>query len=104
MDVRSLYTRIPNNEGIAATKKRQENYIKKALTTKTITRFLALILMLNNFVLNSKFYLQIKGAMGAICAPAYANIFLAKFEKTHFFPLITDKSIMLFLRHTDDII
>ena len=51
MDVRSLNTSIPNNEGIAATKK---SYIHK-------TTFLALILTLNNFVFNSKFYLQIKG-------------------------------------------
>ena len=67
MDVRSLYTSIPNNEGIAATKKRYDSYIHKTIPTKIITTFLALILTLNNFVFNSKFYLQIKGcAMGTI--------------------------------------
>ena len=47
MDVRSLYTSIPNNEGIAATKKRYDSYIHKTISTKIIT-FLALILTLNN--------------------------------------------------------
>ena len=55
MDVRSLYTSIPNNEGIAATKKRYDSYIHKTIPTKIITTFLALILTLNNFVFNSNF-------------------------------------------------
>ena len=63
MDIRSLYKSIPNNQGIPATKKRYENYIHKTLPTKIILTFLALILTLNNFVLNSKSYLQIKNAM-----------------------------------------
>ena len=58
MDVRSQYTSIPNNEGIAATKKRYDNYIHKILLTKIITTFLALNLTLNKIVFNSKFYLQ----------------------------------------------
>ena len=103
MDLRSLYTSIPNNEGIAATKKRYDNYIHKTIPTKIITKFLALILMLNNFVFNLKFYLQIKGcAMGGICAPAYANILMAEFEQKYVYPLIKDNSI-LFLRYIDDI-
>ena len=75
----------------------------KTLPTKIIT-FLALILTLNNFVFNRKFYLQIKGcAMGKICAPAYANIFMGEFEQKYMYPLIKDKSI-LFLRYIDDIL
>ena len=54
MDVRSLYTSISNNEGIAATKKRYDNVIHNTLPTKIITTFLALILTLNNFVFNLK--------------------------------------------------
>ena len=82
MKVKSLYTSIPNNECIAATKKRYDNYIHKTLPTKTITIFLALIRTLNNFAFNSKFYLQIKGcAMDTNSDPAYANIFMAKFEQ-----------------------
>ena len=40
--------------------------------------------------------------MGTICAPAYANIFMAKFEQKHIYPLIKDKSIP-FLSYIDDI-
>ena len=40
--------------------------------------------------------------MGTICAPAYANIFMAEFEQKYVYPLIKDKSI-LFLRYIDDI-
>ena len=48
---------MPNNEGIATTNKRYENYIYKTLPTKISTAFLALIRTLNNFVFNSEFYL-----------------------------------------------
>ena len=47
VDVRSIYASIPNNEGIAATKKRYDRYIHKTISTKIIT-LLALILTLNN--------------------------------------------------------
>ena len=38
--------------------------------------------------------------MGTICAPAYANIFMAEFEQKCVYLLIKDKSI-LFLRYID---
>ena len=41
-------------------------------------------------------------AMGTICAPAYANIFMAQFEKQHIYPSFKKKSI-LYLRYIDDI-
>ena len=79
MDVQSLYTSIPNNERIASVKKKYDHYLKKTIPTKIITTFLALILTLKNFTFNSKFCLQIKGcAMGTICAPSYANIFMSE--------------------------
>ena len=99
MDVKSLYPSIPNNQGIAATKKRYDSCIHKTLLTKIIATFLALILTLNNFAFNSKFFQQIKGCtMGTICAPAYANIFMTKFEQKYNYLLIKDKTI-LFLHY-----
>ena len=38
--------------------------------------------------------------MGTICAPAYANIFMAEFEQKYIYLLTKDKSI-LFLRYID---
>ena len=80
------------------------NTQKKTLPTKVIVTFLSLILTLNYFTFNSKFYLQTRGcAMGTICAPSYANIFMEHFEKTHIYPLIENKT-KLYLRYIDDII
>ena len=39
---------------------------------------------------------------GTICAPAYANTFMAQFEKQHIYPYIKNKSI-LYLRYIEDI-
>ena len=101
MDVKSLYTSIPNNEGIASVKKKYDHYPNKTIPTKIITTFLALILTLNNFIFNSKFYLQIKGcAMGTICALSYANIFMSEFEEKHIYPLIKNKFV-IYLRYID---
>ena len=81
MDVRSLYTNIPNAEGISAVKRAFDNYSKKITTIKVILIFLALIYTFNNFMFDCIHYLQIKGCtVGTICARAYPNIFIAKFE------------------------
>ena len=71
LDVKSLYTNIPNAEGIKSIKTPLENYSNRTASAKVITTFLALILTLNNFIFNCKNYLQIKGcAMETICAPS----------------------------------
>ena len=89
LDMKSVYTNIPNNEGIKAVREAYDNHPSKTVATKVIITFLSLILTLNNFVFNSINYLQIMGcAMGTICAPAYANIFMAQFEKQYIYPYI----------------
>ena len=81
MDVRSLYTNVPNAEGISAVKRAFSNYSKKTTSTKVITTLLALVLTLNNFVFDCIYYLEtMRCAMGTTCAPAYGNIFIANFE------------------------
>ena len=57
LDVKSLYTNIPNNEGIKAVKESYEKYKEETVSTKVIT-FLSLILTLNNFVFNCTHYLK----------------------------------------------
>ena len=102
MDVRSLYTNIPNDEGIQAVRE-QLNASSSRLPTRIITTFLTLILTLNNFIFNGINYLQTKGcAMGTKCAPTYANIFMGKFEETHIYPRILHKT-RIFLRYIDDL-
>ena len=65
MDVKSLYTNIPNHEGKEAVKEKVNAQTDKLIATKVITKFLFLISTLNNFIFNSIYYLQIKGcAMG----------------------------------------
>ena len=103
LGVKSLYTNIPNKEGIKAVKESYEKYKEKTVSTKVIITFLSLILTLNNFVFNCTHYLQTMGcAMGTICAPSYANIFMANFEAKHIYPYIKEKSL-LYLRYIDDI-
>ena len=93
MDVRLLHTNIPNAEAISAVKRAFGNYSKKTTTTKVISRFLAFILTLNDFIFNCIHYLQIKGcSMGTICVPAYVNIFMANFELKYIYPCIIDKT------------
>ena len=82
LNVKSLYTNTSNNKGIKAARKAYDNHPNKTMATKVIIMFLSLTLTLNNFVFNSKNYLQIKWcAMGTICALAYANIIETQFEE-----------------------
>ena len=103
LDVKALYTNIPNSEGIAAVKKVYDKHQQKTVATKVQTTFFALVLTLNNFIFNSELYLQIKDcAMDTICAPAYANTFMAYFEEKFIYPLIDTKTL-LYLRFIHDI-
>ena len=56
VDVKSLYTNIPNLEGISAIKAAHENYPEKSVAAKVIITFLALILTLSKFMFNCKNY------------------------------------------------
>ena len=85
MDVKSLYTNIPNNEGIRAVRQFLERAGKHVIIP-VITKFLWLILTLNNFIFNGKNYL-----LGTKCAPNYANLFMADFEQTFIYPRINGK-------------
>ena len=87
MDVTSLYTNIPQEEGIPA--ERQANgafYINPPpppIPTRYLREMLSLILQENSFHFNENNYLQTHGtAMGKKMAVAFAaNIFMAKIER-----------------------
>ena len=83
LDVSSLYTNIPHNEGIPACRHYLDTRTRSNSTvpTETLCDLLRIILTMNNFEFDDKHYLQIHGtATGNKMAPSYANLFLAKFE------------------------
>ena len=101
LDVRSLYTNIPNEEGINVIKNLLHRTRNKLTTV--ITAFLWLILTLNNFTFNAENFLQLSGvAMGTKCAVIYANLFMNNFEENHIYDLLTDKC-PFYKRFIDDI-
>ena len=68
MDVTSLYTNIPQNEGIEVVCKTYENFYKDnpPIPTHYVRAMLRVVLKENYFQLNGKHYLQTHGtAMGA---------------------------------------
>ena len=102
MDVRSLYTNIPNEEGIRAVRNAL-NASPTRLPTRIITTLLFLILTLNNSIFNGIHHLQkMRCAMGTKCALSYANLFLGKFEELYIYHRLLNKS-RIYLRYIDDL-
>ena len=82
IDVKSLYTNIPNHEGIDASTKHLNNHDTTGVNIQMIRSMLELILENNYFEFNDKYYLQTHGtAMGTTMAVSYANIFMAALEE-----------------------
>ena len=102
LDVTSLYTKIPHNEGIDACRFILQKRTNKHIPTETICDLIRIILTMNNFTFNSKHYLQKHGtAMGTRIAPSYANLFLSNFERDAV--LNSPHQPYLWLRFIDDI-
>ena len=82
MDVTSLCTNIPHDDGIAACRKIWEQRTDQEPPTECIVEMLTLVLKNNNFTFDGNHYLQINGtAMGTRMAPSYANIFMGDLEE-----------------------
>ena len=96
MDVTSIYTNIPHNEGINAVAKFLEVDDSISISTRVILKYLSLILNLNNFTFNDETIQLIK------CSRSYADIFMGSFEKDLIYPLITNKHLCYY-RFVDDI-
>ena len=83
MDVSSLYTNIPQEEGINTVCKAYEYFYKNdtPIPTHSLAGLLTLILQENSFQFNGKNYLQTHGtAMGTKVAVSFANIFMSAGE------------------------
>ena len=85
LDVTSLYTNIPNTEGLSSVEKilKKERPEQENPKNTTLLKLLDNVLKRNNFQFNGQHYLQIGGtAMGTKVAPAYANLFMRDLEET----------------------
>jgi peptide-methionine (R)-S-oxide reductase len=104
VDVTSLYTNIPNDEGVTACTNILNKYRTGSLipSNENIARVLEHVLYMNNFNFNGKHYLQVGGtAMGTRVAPSFANIFMADFEERYVYNYHTQP--LVWLRYIDDI-
>ena len=85
MDVTSLYTNIPHENGIKACEEVLEARPVKDPPTQILIKRLTLVLKCNNFEFSGRHYLQIQGtAMGTKMAPSYANIFMGRLENSYY--------------------
>jgi hypothetical protein len=82
MDITSLYTNIPHDEGIEACKEVWNNRKEHKPKTDSLVEPLEHVLKPNNFMFNGEHYLQLSGtAMGTKMALSYANIFIGRLER-----------------------
>lgn len=82
LDVSSLYTNIPHDDGILSLIDMYELHKQPDTPDGHVVATLArLVLELNTFEFNNKYFRQVSGtAMGTKMAPNYANIFMGKLE------------------------
>ena len=102
LDVSSLYTNIPNQEGLLAVAEHLRSYPDKQKIRPHLLRLLKLVLHSMSFTFNGDHYLQIGGTpMGTAVAPNYANLFMDRFETKALnnWPL----KPLIWLRFIDDI-
>ena len=104
MDVTSLYTNIPNDEGLRAAMKLLTEYRPNhdvRPSNLNLVKLLEMVLKKNNFQFNGDHYLQIGGtAMGTKAAPGLANCFMGNFEEEHVYKYKLQP--LIYLRFLDD--
>ncbi|XP_068129502.1 extracellular calcium-sensing receptor-like [Hyperolius riggenbachi] len=107
IDVESLYTSIPHEKGVGATRFfLQDAHAGFRCHNEFVAELLEFILGFNCFSFDGLFYQQIRGtSMGAACAPAYANLHLGFWERSIVYkhPLWQEHA-PLWIRYIDDIL
>ena len=102
VDVDALYTNIDTSLGLQAIRETFKRYPHPGRPEDEILQLLELGLTCNDFEFNGKHYLQVHGtAMGKKFAPAYANIYMAEWERT--VGPKCGKVPTVYLRYLDDI-
>ena len=106
LDVKSLYTNIPQDEGIEICLNNLQSFYgdNLPLTINNFRQLMDFTLKGNFFTFNNKYYEQIHGtAMGSPFAPNYANIFMTKIEQ-HILQHAPNQAYpLVWLRFIDDI-
>ena len=101
MDITSLYTNVPIDEGIAAVGRAFLRYPDPRRPDASILSMLSLLLRNNDFVFNNEHFLQTHGtAMGSAYGASFASIFLGEWEEKIF---SCDKRPSFWIRYIDDI-
>ena len=104
MDITSLYTVIPNDEGLLALKHFFDLRTVKEPSSETLLRLAELVLTLNCFSFADSYFKQINSvAMGTKMGPSYANLFVGYVEHK-FFNQYNDPKPELYRRYIDDCI
>ena len=101
-DVKSLYTVIPNRDGLIAVKFWLERYNFDMYPVRTVLRLVELVLCMNHFEFNGENYTQIRGvSMGTRMGPSYACLFMGWVEH-NFFETYSDPVPETYKRYIDD--
>ena len=104
MDVSSLYTNIPNTEGIEAAKLAllSVGQHRRKPSIPNLCTLLEKVLTMNNFSFAGRNFLQVGGtAMGTKVAPSFANTYMGWFESQYVYTY--PKQPLLWIRYIDDI-
>lgn len=106
MDVQSLYTNIPQDEGLKICEKILNKRTDQSVPTSFIISLLNLCLKENLFEFNNKLFRQLLGtAMGIHPAPSYANLYMADIDEQigEQAAEIEEDPLKLYKRFLDDI-
>jgi len=103
LDVTSLYTNIPTEEGIQIILRYLDNFKQPHYPpVEFLQELLNFVLKYNCFIFCDLFFLQAQGvAMGMRMAPNFAHIFMADFEEKHI--LNRANRPMLYCRYINNI-
>lgn len=107
LDVESLYTNISHHHGMAAISYFLNSCVdRNRMLDSFLIDLLDFVLQHNYFLFDSSYYRQVSGtAMGARCAPSYANLFLGWWEVTHVYPSNPfQNQVLKWARYIDDVI
>ena len=106
LDVKALYTNIPNDEGIGACLKAINDHYHNdsPLPLHYLEQMIEFILKRNYFDFNGEHFLQTMGtAMGTAFAPNYANIYMGYFEQKALSKAPNNLQPLIWKRFVDDI-